>query len=60
MNWVMEEQLQGWIRIQGVLQAFLDHYDTVDWQFNLSSGLLALGVVATVATGLLALKKLFM
>ncbi len=57
---VMEEQLQGWIRSQGGLQAFLDHYDTADWQVNLSAGLLALGVVATIATGLLALKKLFM
>ncbi len=57
---VMEERLQGWIRSQGGLQAFLDHYDTADWQVNLSSGLLALGVVATIATGLLALKKLFM
>lgn len=56
---VMEEQLEGWIRRQGGLQAFLDHYDTADWQVNLSSGLLALGVVATIAIGLLALKELF-
>ncbi len=57
---VMEEQLEGWIRSQGGLQAFLDHYGTADWQVNLSSGVLALGLVATIATGLFALKKLFM